>query len=55
MLTDVVAHLQTPAEPLRIRRSGVLTWPDEAPHTSAFAADPAGYALLALLPGVGPE
>ena len=55
MLTDVVTHLQTPAEPLRIRRSGALSWPDEARHTSAFAADPVGYALLALLPGVAPE
>lgn len=55
MLTDVVTHLQTPAEPLRVRRSGVLTWPDEGRHTSAFAADPVGYSLLALLPGVGPE
>src|SRR4029078_7492990 len=28
---------------------------DEERHTSAFAADPVGYALLALLPGVAPE
>jgi hypothetical protein len=55
LLTDLAPHLQTPAEPLRIRRSGVLTWSDEPRHTSAYAADPAGYALLALLPGVSPE
>jgi hypothetical protein len=52
MLTEFAAHLRTPAEPLRIRRSGAITWPDEARHTDAYAADPVGYALLALLPGV---
>jgi hypothetical protein len=55
VLTDFVAHAQTPADPLRVRRSGVLTWPDEDRHTNAYAADPVGYALLALVPGVVPQ
>src|SRR5262245_42147189 len=51
-LTDFAAHLQAPAAPLQIRRSGVLTWTDEERHTSAYTVDPVGYALLALVPGV---
>jgi hypothetical protein len=54
-LTGFVTHLQTPTEPLRIRRSGELAWPDEQEHASAYAADPVGYALLALVPGVPPS
>src|SRR6185369_16278115 len=54
-LTGFVTHLQTPTEPLRIRRSGELAWPDEQQHARAYAADPVGYALLALVPGVPPS
>jgi hypothetical protein len=54
MTVELIAHLQTADEPLLVRRSGALVWADEERHAAQYAADPSGYALLALLPGVRP-
>src|SRR5262245_22289302 len=52
MTLELSEHLQTRTEPLRVRRSGVVVWTDEDRHVAAFEADPVGYALRALVPGV---
>lgn len=52
---ELIEHLQTCAAPLRVRRSGVVVFADEDRHVAAFGADPAGYALSALMPGVLPQ
>jgi hypothetical protein len=52
MTLELIEHLQTRTEPLLVRRSGVVVWTDEERHVAAFEADPVGYALRALVPGV---
>src|SRR5262245_58044295 len=52
MLTNMISHLQRVDEPLVVSRRGEIRWSDEDTHRAAFTADPAGYALLALVPGV---
>ena len=55
MNTELIAQLTTTGAPLAVSRAGRVTGPAGAPHTAAFTPDPAGYALLALLPGVTGE
>ncbi len=45
-------HLRTHRTPLVLSRAGVVAWDDAELHRGAYAADPEGYALLALVPGV---
>jgi hypothetical protein len=52
---ELIEHLQTNAQPLLVRRTGVVVFADEDRHVAAFEADPTGYALLALVPGVLPQ
>src|SRR5690348_13191526 len=52
MTVELIEHLQAHAQPLLVRRTGVVVFADEDRHVAAFEADPAGYALLALVPGV---
>ena len=55
MTLELFQHLQTRVEPLTVRRTGAVSWADEDRHTAAFQADPAGYALLALMPRVSAQ
>jgi hypothetical protein len=55
MNLELVEHLRTAHEPLLVRRTGRVLDSDEDRHTEAFRADPAGYALLALVPGARRE
>lgn len=50
----LLAHLEAPTRPLTLPRGGTLRWDDAGLHGAAHAADPEGYALLALAPGVHP-
>jgi hypothetical protein len=52
MIHELVPQLETATGPLRVGRDGTVRAGDEQRHAAAFAADPAGYALLALLPGL---
>jgi hypothetical protein len=52
MNTELIAQLTTPGAPLAVTRAGRVDGPDVTEHSAAFERDPAGYALLALLPGV---
>jgi hypothetical protein len=54
MTAELIAHLETADQPLGVSRGGAVSWPDEAEHAAAYRADPDGYALLALVPGVRP-
>ena len=56
MNADLIAQLAAPGEPLRVSRAGRVTGPAGADtHDTAYALDPEGYALLALLPGATNE
>jgi hypothetical protein len=55
MTLELIEHLQTHAEPLRVPRRGAVVFTDEDRHVAAFEADPTGYALLALVPGGLPQ
>jgi hypothetical protein len=55
MTVELIEHMRACAVPLRVRRSGTVLFADEDRHVAAFEADPAGYALLALMPGVLPQ
>src|SRR4051812_34940819 len=44
--------LETAPPPLFVTRGGTLRWADQTWHEDQFAADPQGYALLALMPGI---
>ncbi|GAA4070528.1 MULTISPECIES: hypothetical protein [Actinomadura] len=50
----LLTHLETHAVPLTLPRGGTLCWDDADLHRAAYTADPEGYALLALAPGVRP-
>ncbi|WP_433323269.1 hypothetical protein [Spirillospora sp. CA-294931] len=50
----LLAHLETDCAPLTLPRGGTLCWDDADLHRAAHAADPEGYALLGLAPGVRP-
>ncbi|MFE3192706.1 hypothetical protein ACFXHA_27105 [Nocardia sp. NPDC059240] len=50
----ILDHLRTHGAPLTLSRSGVVTWDDAEFHRAAHAADPEGYVLTALVPGVHP-
>ncbi|WP_067823649.1 vWA domain-containing protein [Nocardia inohanensis] len=45
-------HLRTHDTALTLSRAGVVKWDDAEFHREAYTADPEGYALLALVPGV---
>lgn len=45
-------HLRTHGAPLAVSRAGVVGWDDAELHRAAYADDPQGYVLLALVPGV---
>ncbi len=52
MNAELIAHLTTSGEPLRVSRAGRVTGPAGADvHDAAYALDAEGYALLALMPG----
>lgn len=55
MNVELIEHMRSCAVPLRVRRGGAVLFADEDRHLAAFEADPAGYALLALMPGVLPQ
>ncbi|MFD0690055.1 VWA domain-containing protein [Actinomadura fibrosa] len=50
----LLAHLETHDTALTLPRGGTLCWDDADLHRAAHAADPEGYALLGLAPGVRP-
>ncbi|GLZ11850.1 hypothetical protein Acsp04_20850 [Actinomadura sp. NBRC 104425] len=50
----LLTHLETHAVPLTLPRGGTLRWDDADLHKAAYTADPEGYALLGLAPGVRP-
>ncbi len=54
MSLDFDRHLQHVDDPLRVARTGPFVWSDEDRHVAAFGADPLGYALRAVAPGVLP-
>jgi hypothetical protein len=54
MYAELINHLQGYDAPLRVPLRRPFVWDDEAVHTSAYERDPAGYALMALAPGVLP-
>lgn len=45
-------HFRTHGAPLAVSRAGVVGWDDAELHRVAYADDPEGYVLLALVPGV---
>ncbi|MFI1916314.1 hypothetical protein [Nocardia sp. NPDC020380] len=45
-------HLRTHDTSLTLSRAGALAWDDAEFHRAAYTADPEGYALCALVPGV---
>ena len=63
MNAELIAQLTTAGPPFAVSRAGRITAPplrsaagaDDAAHAAAYERDPAGYALLALLPGVRVE
>lgn len=56
LIAQMAAQLAAPGEPLRVSRAGRVTGPAGADtHDTAYALDPEGYALLALLPGATNE
>jgi hypothetical protein len=55
MNAELVAQLTTPGPPFAVSRAGRVTGPDATTHAAAYERDPAGYALLSLLPGVRVE
>jgi len=50
----LLTHLESHAVPLTLPRGGTLRWDDADLHRAAYTADPEGYALLGLTPGVHP-
>ncbi|MCX4092339.1 hypothetical protein [Nocardia sp. alder85J] len=52
---ELLQHFRTHAAPLGLSRGGAPEWDDAELHRAAYAADPEGYLLLALVPGVLPE
>lgn len=48
----LLAHFEGCTDSLTLPRGGALRWDDADLHRAAFAADPEGYALLGLAPGV---
>ncbi|WP_306359729.1 hypothetical protein [Nocardia sp. CC227C] len=48
-------HFRTHDAPLALSRAGVVGWDDADLHRIAYADDPEGYVLLALVPGVHPQ
>ncbi|MEU5883084.1 hypothetical protein [Spirillospora sp. NPDC047279] len=50
----LLAHLETHTGALTLPRGGTLCWDDADFHRAAYTADPEGYALLGLAPGVLP-
>jgi hypothetical protein len=50
----LLAHLETHTGALTLPRGGTLCWDDADIHRAAYTADPEGYALLGLAPGVLP-
>ncbi|MQY28394.1 hypothetical protein [Nocardia aurantia] len=52
---ELLHHLHTHAAPLGLPRGGAVSWDDAEFHRAAWAADPEGYLLSALVPGVRPE
>ncbi|MEV6770005.1 vWA domain-containing protein [Nocardia sp. NPDC051030] len=48
-------HFHTHRAPLALSKAGVVTWDDAELHREAYRADPEGYVLLALVPGVGEQ
>lgn len=52
MNAELITQLTTPGAPVTVSRAGRITGAAGAPHATAFERDPAGYALLALFPGV---
>ncbi|MFI6869056.1 hypothetical protein [Nocardia sp. NPDC050406] len=52
---SLLDHLRTHGTPLTVSRAGVVGWDDADLHRAAYADDPEGYVLLALVPGVRTE
>ncbi|MGW4241471.1 hypothetical protein [Nocardia sp. NPDC004722] len=48
----ILDHFRTHGAPLTLSRTGVVAWDDAEFHRAAHAADPEGYVLTALVPGV---
>jgi hypothetical protein len=55
MNTELIAQLTAAGPPFAVSRAGRVTGPDATAHAEAYERDPAGYALLAVLPGVRVE
>jgi len=51
-MSELLTHFRTHGTPLTLSRRGELAWDDAEVHREAWEADPEGYALLALVPGV---
>lgn len=49
---EILHHFRMHAAPLELSKAGAVAWDDVDFHRAAYRADPAGYALLALVPGV---